>query len=86
MAKLLKVVLRQKWITVVLWLLCIGGGTVVIFQQLPKDFIPPGDSGCAYGVMMTPMGSSSEDMDDLQLQVESIIMGEYKCQKCADSG
>ena len=69
----LKVLLRHKWAAVVLWLLCIGG-TVIIFQRLPKDFIPPGDSGCAFGVMITPMGSSSDDMVNMQDRVEQIVM------------
>ncbi len=66
-------VLRRKWIAVAIWAVCIGG-TVVIFNLLPKDFIPPGDSGCAFGVMMTPMGSSSDDMLALQRKVEQIVM------------
>jgi HAE1 family hydrophobic/amphiphilic exporter-1 len=69
----LKFVLNHKWLSIIMWALCIGG-TVMIFQRLPKDFIPPGDTGCAYGVMMTPMGSSYKDMDALALQVESIVM------------
>lgn len=70
---LLRFVLHHKWISLLLWGACIAG-TVYIFNLLPKDFIPPGDTGCAYGAMMTPMGNSSDDMLMLQNKVEKIIM------------
>jgi len=70
---LLRFVLHHKWIAIVLWAVCVGG-TVEIFSKLPKDFIPPGDTGAAVGAMITPMGSSADDMDVLQLQVEQITM------------
>jgi len=70
---LLRFVLNHKWIAVVIWIVCVLG-TVQIFNKLPKDFIPPGDTGAAVGVMVTPMGSSADDMDALQLQVEQITM------------
>ena len=70
---LLRVVLHHKWISLAIWLACIIG-TVLIFNRLPKDFIPPGDTGCAYGIMMAPMGRSSADMLALQNDVEKVIM------------
>ncbi|MCA1810045.1 MAG: efflux RND transporter permease subunit [Lentisphaerae bacterium] len=66
-------ILRRKWISALLWIACIAG-TIVIFQRLPKDFIPPGDSGGAFGVMMMPMGSSAEEMLDFQRKVEQVVM------------
>ncbi len=70
---LLRFVLNHKWISLLLWAACIGG-TGYVFSLLPKDFIPPGDTGCAFGAMMTPMGSSSDDMLSLQNRVEQVIM------------
>jgi hydrophobic/amphiphilic exporter-1 (mainly G- bacteria), HAE1 family len=69
----LRFVLRHKWIAAAIWVACIGG-TVAIFGVLPKDFIPPGDTGCAHGVMVAPMGTTSEQMAALQARVEAIAM------------
>ncbi|NCC52829.1 MAG: efflux RND transporter permease subunit, partial [Spartobacteria bacterium] len=70
---LLRFVLHHKWLAIVLWVVCIGG-TVVIFNKLPKDFIPPGDTGAATGALIMPMGMSAAEMDAFQLKVEKITM------------
>ncbi len=76
---LLTFVLRRKWISVLIWAACIGG-TVVIFQRLPKDFIPPGDTGCAFGALIAPMGVSSADMLVFQRKAEKIVMANTNVQ------
>ena len=71
---MLKWVLHRKWLTVIVWFLCIIG-TIWTFFVLPKDFIPPGDSGAIQGVMILPMGTSADQCHDMQDQVTKILMG-----------
>lgn len=57
--------LRHRWISAILWVVCLTG-TYVLFQVLPKSFLPVGDSSFTFGIFMGQQGSSPEQMHDYQ--------------------
>jgi HAE1 family hydrophobic/amphiphilic exporter-1 len=64
--------LRHKWVSALLWILCLGG-TVFFFQKVPKSFLPIGDSGFIMGVMIAPEGTSPEEMRRMQSVAEKVM-------------
>jgi len=64
--------LHHKWITVVVWILCIVGSAVFYFL-LPKTFLPPGDSSFIMGAMIMPQGASTEQIRSYQSKVAAIV-------------
>jgi HAE1 family hydrophobic/amphiphilic exporter-1 len=70
---MLKFVLRNKVISVMIWLACIIG-IAFLFSALPKTFMPPGDSGMIFGAMMMPQGASSKEMKAYQDKVQALLM------------
>ncbi len=57
--------LRRRWISALIWVVCLGG-TIWLFNAVPKSFLPPGDSGFIWGVMIAQEGSSPQQMRALQ--------------------
>src|SRR6202023_613862 len=49
--------LRQRWVSAVIWAACLAG-TVLLFNVVPKAFLPVGDSGFVRGVFVAQEGSS----------------------------
>ena len=43
--------LRWRFVSIVIWILCLAG-TGYFFWKVPKEFIPPGDSGTIFGIFM----------------------------------
>lgn len=64
--------LDLRWVSVLIWVVCLGG-TVLLFMIVPKAFLPVGDSGFVWGVMIAREGSSPEQMRILQAQADEII-------------
>jgi len=64
--------LRWRSVSVLIWLACLAG-TIGLFQSVPKEFIPPGDSGTIFGVFIGREGSSPEQMRALQDKAEEVI-------------
>jgi len=64
--------LRRRWISALLWLVCLGG-TVVLFRTVPRSFLPPGDSSVIFGVIIGREGSSPEQMHALQEKVDATL-------------
>lgn len=64
--------LRRRWISVLTWLLCLGG-TVWLFVAVPKTFLPTGDSSFIWGVMIAREGSSPEQMHQLQDRADEVL-------------
>jgi HAE1 family hydrophobic/amphiphilic exporter-1 len=64
--------LRVRWVSAVIWVVCLAG-TVVLFIAVPKTFLPPGDSGVVNGVFIAQEGSSPQQMHDLQEKVSQAI-------------
>jgi HAE1 family hydrophobic/amphiphilic exporter-1 len=57
--------LEHRWVSLVAWVLCMAG-TVVLFMQIPKSFLPKGDSGFLFGVMIAQQGTSPDAMHAYQ--------------------
>ena len=64
--------LRHRWVSVVIWLVCLGG-TIGLFILVPKSFLPPGDSSVLFGVFIAAEGSSPKQMQGIQDQVDSVL-------------
>ena len=64
--------LRHRWISAVTWVLCMAG-TVLLFNVVPKAFLPVGDSSFVWGVMIGREGSSPEQMQALQNQAAEVM-------------
>ena len=64
--------LRHRWISVVIWLICLFG-TGYFFYIIPKSFLPVGDSSFIRGVLIAQEGSSPEQMHAYQDQAEKVM-------------
>src|ERR1700693_3391333 len=64
--------LPQRWVSALIWVLCLGG-TVYLFNIVPKAFLPIGDSSFIQGVLIAPEGSSPTQMHEYQAQVDDIL-------------
>jgi len=60
--------LRRRWISLVIWILCVAG-TIGLFVLVPKAFLPPGDSSVIFGAFIAAEGSSPQRMHALQDRV-----------------
>ena len=69
---LLKKILHNPFITIVLWVLCLGG-TIFFFKILPQNFLPDGDSGAIMGGTLMPLGTSTEQARSYQSQVNQVL-------------
>jgi HAE1 family hydrophobic/amphiphilic exporter-1 len=57
--------LGHKWVSLILWCACMVG-TIVLFERIPKAFLPKGDSGFLFGVMIAQQGTSPDQMHAYQ--------------------
>jgi HAE1 family hydrophobic/amphiphilic exporter-1 len=64
--------LHHRWISALLWLLCLVG-TVWVFGRLPKTFIPAGDSSFIRGILLCTEGISPARIKQLQTQVDQTV-------------
>jgi HAE1 family hydrophobic/amphiphilic exporter-1 len=64
--------LKHRWISLVTWCLTLAG-TIYLFVEIPKSFLPIGDSGLAMGVLIAQEGASPEQMRHYQNQADTII-------------
>lgn len=64
--------LRHRWISPVIWLVCLAG-TIWLFMLVPKAFLPPGDSSVIFGAFIAREGSSPEQMRALQDRVDETL-------------
>ena len=64
--------LRHRWISPVIWLVCLAG-TIGLFIIVPKAFLPPGDSSVIFGAFIAREGSSPAQMRELQDQVDQTL-------------
>jgi HAE1 family hydrophobic/amphiphilic exporter-1 len=64
--------LRRRWISPVIWLICVAG-TIWLFVLVPKAFLPPGDSGVIFGAFIAQEGSSPEQMRAYQTRVDETL-------------
>jgi HAE1 family hydrophobic/amphiphilic exporter-1 len=64
--------LRWRWISPVIWLVCLAG-TIWLFLVVPKAFLPPGDSSVIFGAFIAREGSSPAQMQALQNRVDETL-------------
>jgi HAE1 family hydrophobic/amphiphilic exporter-1 len=64
--------IRHRWISALMWAACMAG-TILLFTVIPKAFLPVGDSGFVWGVMIGKEGSSPDQMRTLQDQADTIM-------------
>lgn len=53
--------LKHRWVSAVTWTICMAG-TVILWNVVPRSFLPIGDSSFIWGIMIAPEGSSPEQM------------------------
>ena len=64
--------LRHRWVSPVIWVICLAG-TIVLFMVIPKAFLPPGDSSVIFGAFIAREGSSPKQMRALQDRVDQAL-------------
>ena len=64
--------LRHRWISPVIWVICLVG-TIWLFMLVPKAFLPPGDSSVVFGAFIAREGSSPAEMKTLQNRVDEAL-------------
>jgi hydrophobic/amphiphilic exporter-1 (mainly G- bacteria), HAE1 family len=64
--------LRHRWVSAIIWVLCLAG-TIVLFMFVPKAFLPPGDSSVIFGAFIAREGSSPAQMHALQDRVDQAL-------------
>ena len=64
--------LRRRFVSLLIWAACLGG-TVQLFRTVPFAFLPPGDSGTIFGLLIGREGSSPDQMRALQDRAEQVI-------------
>jgi hydrophobic/amphiphilic exporter-1 (mainly G- bacteria), HAE1 family len=67
--------LRQRWLSIIVWCVCLGG-TIYLFEIVPKAFLPIGDSSFTLGVMVAQEGSSPAQMKVYQTQAERVLQAD----------
>src|SRR5678815_1902702 len=67
--------LRHRWISPVIWILCLAG-TIVLFIFVPKSFLPPGDSSVIFGAFIAREGSSPKQMQEYQTRVDEVLQND----------
>jgi HAE1 family hydrophobic/amphiphilic exporter-1 len=67
--------LRHRWVSVLIWLVCLGG-TVYLLLIVPRSFLPIGDSSFIEGIMIAQEGSSPEQMHKFQAQAEQAMQAD----------
>ena len=64
--------LRHKWISGLAWVICLVG-TVLLFNAVPKSFLPVGDSGFIRGSFQVQEGTSPDRMREYQYKVDKVL-------------
>jgi len=64
--------LRNRWVSAMIWVICMAG-TVWLFKHVPQAFLPIGDSSFIRGVIIAQEGSSPNQMQAYQAEVEKAV-------------
>jgi HAE1 family hydrophobic/amphiphilic exporter-1 len=64
--------LKHRWVSLIIWIVCMGG-TIFFLIDIPKAFLPVGDSSFAMGVMIGQEGSSPTQMRQYQTMAERVM-------------
>lgn len=64
--------LKHRWISALAWILSFAG-TLWLFDIVPRSFLPMGDSGFLWGVMIGPDGASYKQMRHYQNEADKVL-------------
>jgi len=64
--------LRHRWVSAVVWVACLAG-TALLFVTVPKGFLPVGDSGFMFGILIAPEGASPQQMRGYQDEAQKVL-------------
>ncbi|HAI11384.1 MAG TPA: acriflavine resistance protein B, partial [Phycisphaerales bacterium] len=64
--------LKHHYLSAITWVICLVG-TGYLMVNLPKTFLPVGDSGFVWGVMIGPDSASYQKMRDYQAKAETMM-------------
>jgi HAE1 family hydrophobic/amphiphilic exporter-1 len=64
--------LRRRWISALIWIACLLG-TIQLFKMIPKTFLPLGDSGFIWGVLIGDTSSSPKQMRTYQDGADKVL-------------
>ncbi|MEZ0230333.1 MAG: efflux RND transporter permease subunit, partial [Planctomycetota bacterium] len=64
--------LKHKSVSALIWVACMVG-TVWLFKVVPSSFLPVGDSGVMFGVVIAQQGTSPYQMREHQKKLDAII-------------
>ncbi|MGN6504725.1 MAG: efflux RND transporter permease subunit [Tepidisphaeraceae bacterium] len=67
--------LRFHLVSAVAWVICLAG-TVYLLAILPKSFLPVGDSGFIFGIMIGPDKASYLKMREYQVKAEKVMQSD----------
>ncbi|MFH1395664.1 MAG: efflux RND transporter permease subunit [Candidatus Omnitrophota bacterium] len=79
-AMLLKWVLQYKLVSIGMWIACVVG-SVWLFMVLPKTFLPTGDSGAIDGQMEMILGTSTDEIQKFQDEIDLIMQDDSSIDK-----
>lgn len=71
-SSILKIFLNRPYLSLIAWVLCILL-TLFFYYKVPKSFIPPGDSGIVFGNIVTPLGTSTDQIQKYQDCIHEIL-------------
>jgi HAE1 family hydrophobic/amphiphilic exporter-1 len=77
----LRWMLGRKWLAILAWVACLVG-SVLLYQAVPKTFLPVGDSGTMLGPFIAREGTSPAQMEDYQARIMKILEASPYLQKC----
>jgi HAE1 family hydrophobic/amphiphilic exporter-1 len=66
------VFLRHRWVSLVIWMICLGG-TAWLFYAVPKSFLPVGDSSFTWGFLIGEEGASPALMRQYQDVADTVL-------------
>jgi HAE1 family hydrophobic/amphiphilic exporter-1 len=64
--------LKYRFVSLIIWMIALGG-TFWLLMTIPKAFLPVGDSGFLFGVLIGQEGSSPDQMHKYQNQADTIM-------------
>ncbi|MDD5199594.1 MAG: efflux RND transporter permease subunit [Terrimicrobiaceae bacterium] len=77
----LRWMLRHKWMALVVWVATLAG-SILLYQAVPKTFLPVGDSGTMLGPFIAREGTSPAQMQAYQARIMRILEASPYLQKC----
>ncbi len=65
--------LRQRWISALVWVICLSRHCISVSTSFPSRFLPVGDSSFIRGILVAQEGSSPDQMHAYQTAAEKVM-------------